>query len=80
MFKNMIGSGLIKNLNKYIGNSELTMISLGLMILLLKAFIVQYTFNIIWYKTWCCGDKSKFTPITFYESLLFVILMDVLFD
>ena len=76
----MFKSGLIRNLNKYIGNSELTMVSLALMILLLKAFIVQYTFNIIWYKTWCCGDKSKFTPITFYESLLFVILIDVLFD
>ena len=35
----MIGGGLVKNLNKYIGNSELTMISLALLILLLKAFI-----------------------------------------
>jgi hypothetical protein len=75
----MIGGGLQKQLKSLTGDSELSMISLAIMIVLIKAFVVKYTFNQVWYKTWCCGDKSKFKPITFYESLLFVILIDFLF-
>jgi len=79
MINNMVGGGL-KNMYKNLGQEgDINLFLLALFILLLKTIIVQWTYNQIWHKTWCCGDASKFTPITFYEAFLLVILMEFLF-
>jgi hypothetical protein len=59
-------------------------ISLSIMvilILLLRAYIVQITYNMMWPKVVSNsgGDTSRFTPLTFYESLMMVILFSFLF-
>jgi len=65
------------------GNTD-TMISLFMMtilILLLRTYIVQITYNMMWPKivTNTGGDNSQFTPLTYYESLMIVILFSFLF-
>tara|TARA_B110000902_G_C14003227_1_gene473508 strand:+ start:432 stop:674 length:243 start_codon:yes stop_codon:yes gene_type:complete len=80
MLKNMIGGGIEKKFKEYTGDSDLSAITLALLVLLIKALIVQFAYNRIWQKTWCCGNQDKFKPITFYEALLLVILFDVLFS
>ena len=65
------------------GNMD-TMISLfvmAILILLLRTYIVQITYNMMWPKVVMNsgGDTSQFTPLTFYESLMVVILFSFLF-
>jgi hypothetical protein len=79
----MIGGGLkIQKMFKT-GDTD-TMISLFVMtgaILLLRTYIVQITYNMMWPKVVMNsgGDTSRFTPLTFYESLMMVILFSFLF-
>ena len=79
----MIGGGLkIQKMFKT-GDTD-TMISLVVMtgaILLLRTYIVQITYNMMWPKVVMNsgGDNSRFTPLTFYESLIMVILFSFLF-
>jgi len=58
---------------------DITNFLMMIIIILIQAYVVQWAFNQIWYKTWCCGDKSKFKEITYYESLLLIILFKFLF-
>lgn len=79
----MIGGGLkIQKMFKT-GDKD-TMIGLFVMsifILLLRTYIVQITYNMMWPKIVMNsgGDNSQFTPLTFYESLIMVILFSFLF-
>ena len=51
------------------------------LVLLIKAYVVQITYNIMWPKIVenSGGDTSRFKPLTFYEALLMVILFSFLF-
>ena len=57
------------------------MITAGVFIILLKAFAVQWSYNFIWPKlVRNNGDDTRnFKPLTFYEALVFVILISFLF-
>tara|TARA_A200000113_G_scaffold79565_1_gene70630 strand:+ start:3965 stop:4210 length:246 start_codon:yes stop_codon:yes gene_type:complete len=52
-----------------------------LLVLLIKAYVVQITYNMMWPKIVenSGGDTSRFKPLTFYEALLMVILFSFLF-
>ena len=79
----MIGGGL--KLQKMFSNPKgVDIISLSIMIialLLIRAYIVQITYNMMWPKivSNSGGDTTGFTPLTFYESLMIVILFSFLF-
>ena len=51
------------------------------LVLLIKAYVVQITYNMMWPKIVenSGGDTSRFKPLTFYESLMIVILFSFLF-
>ena len=55
------------------------MLAMATVILLLKTFIVQWTYNQVWPKLVVNSgnDPSRFVPLTFYEAFLFVILFDI---
>tara|TARA_B100000745_G_scaffold69716_1_gene41596 strand:+ start:244 stop:471 length:228 start_codon:yes stop_codon:yes gene_type:complete len=75
----MVGGGLKSMLPKK--NKELYMILAGLVIILLKVFAVQWSYNLIWPKLVRNNgdDTSNFEPLTFYEAFIFVILISFLF-
>lgn len=52
-----------------------------IIVLLIRSYIVQKTYNIVWQKLVINtgGDINKFKPITFYESIMIVLLFSVLF-
>ena len=76
----MMGGGLKKRLEKMTGDSQLNLLCLGVLLLLLKTFVVQWTYNMIWPKLMVNSgnDISRFAPLTFYEALLFVLLIEFL--
>ena len=61
--------------------NTITVFILSILILLIRAYIVQISYNIIWPKFMnnVGGDKNQFEPISFYDSLLLVILFSFLF-
>jgi len=62
--------------------NQLVCIVIGVtLILLIRSYLVQVTYNAIWPKlTKNDGnDTSSFEPLTFQESFLFVILISFLF-
>ena len=79
----MIGGGieLQKIYEEYklerIFNLSITVI----IILLIRSYIVQKTYNLMWPKIVrnTGGDDSKFTSLTFYESIMVVLLFSFLF-
>tara|TARA_B100002019_G_scaffold72353_1_gene62431 strand:- start:933 stop:1178 length:246 start_codon:yes stop_codon:yes gene_type:complete len=79
----MIGGGL--KLQKVLKEPKLeNIIQLSIMvilILLLRSYIVQVTYNMMWPKIVenTGGDTSKFRPITFYEAIMIVLLFSFLF-
>ena len=79
----MIGGGL--KLNKMIKDEKLSTLFavffMILLVLLIKAYVVQLTYNMIWPKIVenSGGDTSRFKPLTFYEALMMVILFSFLF-
>lgn len=79
----MIGGGL--KLQKVLKEPKLeNIIQLSVMvilILLLRSYIVQVTYNMMWPKIVenTGGDTSKFRPITFYEAIMIVLLFSFLF-
>ena len=79
----MIGGGL--KLQKVFKEPKLeNIINLSVMvilILLLRSYIVQVTYNMMWPKIVenTGGDTSKFRPITFYEAIMIVLLFSFLF-
>jgi len=79
----MIGGGL--KLKKMIKDENITTL-LGIffmivVVLLIKTYVVQITYNMMWPKIVenSGGDTSRFKPLTFYESLMVVILFSFLF-
>lgn len=52
-----------------------------IIILLIRSYIVQKTYNLMWPKIVrnTGGDDSKFTYLTFYESIMIVLLFSFLF-
>lgn len=83
MLVKMMGGGIktqVKDLGKG-KDTELYLMGLGVMFILLKTLIVQWSYNKIAPKlTMNLGnDPSKFVPLNFYESFLFVILIEFLF-
>ena len=52
-----------------------------ILILLIRSYIVQVTYNIMWPKIVknTGGDDSQFRPITFYEAIMIVLLFSFLF-
>ena len=61
-------------------DEQLYLIAMGILIILIKTLVVQWTYNQIWHKTWCCNkDPSQFVPLTFYEAFLLVLLIEFLF-
>ena len=79
----MIGGGmkLQKMLTDPKGSDILTIFIMVIVLLLIRAYIVQITYNLMWPKivTNTGGDTSQFKPITFYESIMIVILFSFLF-
>ena len=79
----MIGGGL--KLQKVLKEPKLeNIINLSVMvilILLLRSYIVQLTYNMMWPKIVenTGGDTSRFRPITFYEAIMIVLLFSFLF-
>jgi len=76
------GGGKLKKMIK----NENTTTLLGvffmiILVLLIKAYVVQLTYNMMWPKIVenSGGDTSQFKPITFYEALMMVILFSFLF-
>ena len=83
----MLGGGY-KKLSKSLGLKGLkgTSFSIGLILFVmaiyfLRAYIVQLSYNWVWPKIVenTGGDTSSFSPLTFYESLMLVILVSFLF-
>ena len=58
---------------------DITNFFMMILIILIQAYFVQFLFNKIWYKTWCCGDKSKFKELTYSEALMLLILFKIIF-
>ena len=79
----MIGGGikLQKIFNKSNSSDIIGIFLITLVLFLLRAYIVQVTYNLMWPKivSNTGGDPSQFTPITFYESLMIVFLFSFLF-
>ena len=79
----MIGGGL--KLQKVLKEPKLEniiqLIIMVILILLLRSYIVQVTYNMMWPKIVenTGGDTSKFRPITFYEAIMIVLLFSFLF-
>ena len=77
----MMGGGIKSKCKEFGKDKEWYMIGMGVIIILLKTLVVQYTYNQIWPKlTMNSGlDPSRFVPLTFYEAFLFVIFIEFLF-
>jgi hypothetical protein len=79
----MIGGAL--KVKKMIKNENITTLFaiffMILLVLLIKAYVVQITYNMMWPKIVenSGGDISRFKPLTFYEALMMVILFSFLF-
>ena len=83
----MIGQALRGGgkINKMIKDENIitlfTVFFMILLFLLIKAYVVQITYNMMWPKIVenSGGDTSRFKPLTFYEALIMVILFSFLF-
>ena len=79
----MIG-GVIKSASKKLmkeyNESPWLLTGLGLLFLLLKAWIVQWSYNQVWpvLSRNNHSHKIEFKPLTYYEALLVVILFTFL--
>ena len=78
-----MGGGL--KLQKFFKNEKMGSLIIAffmiILVLFLKAYIVQITYNIMWPKIVqnSGGDTSRFRPLNFYEALMMVILFSFLF-
>ena len=76
------GGGKVKKMIKNENISTLfAVFFMIVLVLLIKAYVVQITYNMIWPKIVenSGGDTSRFKPLTFYEALMMVILFSFLF-
>jgi len=69
-----------KKLMKECNESPWLLMGLGLLCLLLKAWIVQWSYNQVWPRlvTNSGSTSETFKPLTYYEALLVVILFTFL--
>ena len=69
-----------KKLMKECHESPWLLMVFGLVFLLLKAWIVQWSYNQVWPRLVANSGSTaeKFRPLTFYEALLVVILFTFL--
>ena len=80
VLKRMLGGGLEKASKKMTSkmgnNGDIYMFLLGIMMLLLKTLMVQWSYNNIWPKLMINSgqDINKFKPLNFHESFLLVVL------
>jgi magnesium-transporting ATPase (P-type) len=76
----MIGGGA-KLQKIFSGPNFINIMIFSIFLILIRTYIVQITYNMMWPKivTNTGGDNSQFTPLTFYESLMMVILFSFLF-
>ena len=81
MIGGMVKSASKKMMKTYQGNVGL-MFVMSLTVLLLKTLLVQWSYNQVWptlvKNTTSTRDTSEFTPLTFYQALLVVILFTFL--
>ena len=79
----MIGGGLKmqKILKEPKFENIINLSILVILILLLRSYIVQVTYNMMWPKIVenTGGDTNKFRPLTFYEAIMIVLLFSFLF-
>tara|TARA_B100000212_G_C27170324_1_gene445777 strand:- start:233 stop:466 length:234 start_codon:yes stop_codon:yes gene_type:complete len=75
----MIGGGLKMCMD--LKKDKMTIFFMAIIILLLKVFAVQITYNKIYPKLVLNsgGNIDNFVSLSFYESLIFVLLIDFLF-
>ena len=76
------GGGKVKKIIKNENiNTLFTVFFMIILVLLIKAYVVQITYNMMWPKIVenSGGDTSRFKPLTFYEALMMVILFSFLF-
>ena len=61
-------------------DSPVFIVILGLFILVLKTYIVQFSYNRVWPRltTNSGGSKESFRPLSFYEAFLVVLLFTFL--
>ena len=69
-----------KKLMKECHESPWLLMVFGIVFLLLKAWIVQWSYNQVWPRlvAYSGSTAEKFRPLTFYEALLVVILFTFL--
>jgi len=79
----MIGGGKTLLKMTKIKSNDIVSLLIGIVVLYIaRTYIVQQTYNIMWPKLVYNSTNDKdnnFTPLTFYESFLFVIFIDFLF-
>ena len=78
----MIGGGDIKSIFSKNNTSNLFLLfTIQLWILIILTYLVQVSYNTIWPKLVINsgGNPKSFRPLSFYESLLVVILFRCLF-
>ena len=75
------GGKLKKMINDEKLSSLFAIFFMIVLVLLIKAYVVQLTYNMMWPKIVenSGGDTSRFKPLTFYEALMMVILFSFLF-
>jgi hypothetical protein len=78
----MLG-GAIKSVSKKFlkdYDSPIFIVLLGLFVLVLKTYIVQFSYNRVWPRltTNSGGSKEAFRPLSFYEAFLVVLLFTFL--
>ena len=79
----MLGGGTKLLKMTKIKSNDIVSLLIGIVVLYIaRTYIVQQTYNIMWPKLVYNSTNDKdnnFTPLTFYESFLFVIFIDFLF-
>ena len=75
---------LYKNLKKMLPKKDNPILSLiigVILVLLIRTYLVQYSYNLIWPKLTVNSGNSdiNFVPLTFRESFIFVVLISFLF-
>jgi hypothetical protein len=77
----MIGGGFKNMCKDFAKDSHITLFFMAVLIVLFKTLIVQWSYNQIWpvLVVNSGNSASKFKPLTFYQALLFVLLIEFLF-
>lgn len=79
----MLGGAIKTMSNKFLKEYEhgpVLIVILGIFMLVLKTYIVQFSYNQVWPRLTqnSGGDATEFRPLSFYEAFLVVILFTFL--